>query len=67
MRLEEYFKNTRSRDAREPGNKDNLDRRSDFATGSEIMTGRPLSTRDYRGRRFWRTGRGWRITKRARL
>jgi hypothetical protein len=31
------------------------------------MTGRPLSTRAYRGRRFWRLGRGSRITKSARL
>lgn len=31
------------------------------------MTGRPFATRAYRGRRFWRLGRGSRITKRASL
>jgi len=31
------------------------------------MTGRPMATHAYRGPRFWRPGRGSRITKRARL
>jgi hypothetical protein len=31
------------------------------------MMERPLSTRAYRGRRFWRPGRRSHITKRARL